>query len=81
MFRPLRTQPPAPAPVPSSMGSRSSGPRYRAVYDYTAADDDEVSFQEGKGVNCIDLVMYTHLIVPQVGVCVHVYTCVQYTLL
>lgn len=34
------------------MGSR--GPRYVAVYDYTAADDDEVSFLEGKGVNDCD---------------------------
>ena len=32
----------APAPPPPS------GPCYVAVYDYTAADDDEVSFQEGK---------------------------------
>jgi hypothetical protein len=32
----------APAPPPPS------GPRYVAVYDYTAADDDEISFQEGK---------------------------------
>ena len=26
----------------------SSGPRYVAIYDYTAADDDEISFQEGQ---------------------------------
>ncbi|XP_003385285.1 PREDICTED: LIM and SH3 domain protein 1-like [Amphimedon queenslandica] len=32
--------PPPPAPAPS-------GPRWTAVYDYAAADDDEVSFQEG----------------------------------
>ena len=31
-------------PAPSAS---SGGPRYRAVYDYTAADEDEVSFQEG----------------------------------
>ncbi|XP_002156849.1 LIM and SH3 domain protein 1 [Hydra vulgaris] len=30
------------APPPSS-----GGPKYIALYDYTAADDDEVSFQEG----------------------------------
>ena len=30
-----------------------SGGRYIAVYDYTAADDDEVSFQEGDVItNC-----------------------------
>lgn len=33
----------APAPPPPS-----SGPRYVAIYDYTAADDDEVTFQEGQ---------------------------------
>jgi hypothetical protein len=32
----------APAPPPPT-----SGPRYVAIYDYTAADDDEVSFMEG----------------------------------
>ena len=37
---PAQTQK-APAPPPPS------GPRYVAVYDYTAADDDEISFQEG----------------------------------
>lgn len=34
----------APAPPPPS------GPRYVAVYDYTAADDDEISFQEGDAI-------------------------------
>ena len=33
----------APAPPPPT-----SGPRYVAIYDYTAADDDEVSFMEGQ---------------------------------
>ena len=33
-------RPPAPPPP--------SGPCYIAVYDYTAADDDEISFQEGR---------------------------------
>lgn len=37
---PQQSQPPP--PVPSS-----SGPCYVAVYDYSAADDDEVTFQEG----------------------------------
>ena len=32
----------APAPPPPS------GPRYVAIYDYTAADDDEISFNEGE---------------------------------
>lgn len=36
---PMASQPPPPAPAPS-------GPRYYAVYDYTAADDDEISFNE-----------------------------------
>lgn len=39
---PFTHQPPAPA-----ASTRSSGPRYVAIYDYTAADDDEVSFNEG----------------------------------
>ena len=34
--------PPAPAPAPPP-----SGPKYVAIYDYSAADEDEVSFQEG----------------------------------
>jgi len=36
-------EPPAPAPAPAP----ASGPKYVAIYDYTAADDDEVSFIEG----------------------------------
>ena len=40
---PAQTQK-APAPPPPS------GPRYVAVYDYTAADDDEISFQEGMSI-------------------------------
>lgn len=34
-----------------------AGPGYRAIYDYTAADDDEISFVEGdiiKDVTVID---------------------------
>lgn len=34
-----------PEPVPSA--PVSSAPKYRALYDYSAADDDEVSFFEG----------------------------------
>lgn len=41
---PPAAHPPAPAP--------SSGPRYVAVYDYVAADEDEISFQEG-GFVCV----------------------------
>lgn len=37
---PPQSRPPAPAPA-------RSGPRYVAIYDYNAADDDEVSFAEG----------------------------------
>ncbi|ESO86812.1 hypothetical protein LOTGIDRAFT_128533 [Lottia gigantea] len=40
---------PAPAPQPMYQGKS----HYRAIYDYTAADDDEVSFREGDVViNC-----------------------------
>ncbi|XP_008327666.1 LIM and SH3 domain protein 1 [Cynoglossus semilaevis] len=44
---------PAPEPVPEPMlpaaaaPPPSAGKRYRALYDYTAADDDEVSFMDG----------------------------------
>ncbi|XP_028268535.1 LIM and SH3 domain protein 1 [Parambassis ranga] len=39
---------PAPEPVRQAAAPPpSSGKRYRAVYDYTAADDDEVSFMDG----------------------------------
>ncbi|KAL9967699.1 hypothetical protein ACROYT_G025987 [Oculina patagonica] len=40
---------PPPEPAPPSMPSAapvSSGPKYRALYDYNAADDDEISFME-----------------------------------
>lgn len=39
--------PPAVAQPPPPAAPASSGPQYVAVYDYTAADDDEVSFVEG----------------------------------
>ncbi|KAM9296419.1 LIM and SH3 domain protein 1 [Gastrophryne carolinensis] len=35
------------APVATQHRAPAGGKRYRAVYDYTAADDDEVSFQDG----------------------------------
>merc|ERR1719505_229031 len=35
------------APPPQAAPPQSQGPRYEAIYDYTAADDDEVSFVEG----------------------------------
>uniref|UniRef100_A0A1A7WBF0 LIM and SH3 domain protein 1 n=1 Tax=Iconisemion striatum TaxID=60296 RepID=A0A1A7WBF0_9TELE len=40
---------PAPEPVRQAAAAPppSSGKRYRAVYDYAAADDDEVSFMDG----------------------------------
>ncbi len=38
--QPAAAQPPPPAP---------SGPRYFSVYDYAAADEDEISFNEGNG--------------------------------
>ncbi|XP_023691188.1 LIM and SH3 domain protein 1 isoform X1 [Paramormyrops kingsleyae] len=40
-YEPEPTRPAAAAPPPSA------GKRYRAVYDYMAADEDEVSFQDG----------------------------------
>lgn len=40
-------QPAAPAPAHHPPPPVPSGPRYFAVYDYTAADDDEISFNEG----------------------------------
>jgi len=36
---------PGPTPVPPMTGSGSQ--RYVALYDYTAGDDDEISFNEG----------------------------------
>lgn len=36
-----------PAPPVSQPPPKASEPRYVAIYDYTAADDDEVSFREG----------------------------------
>lgn len=49
---PARVQAPTyvasqPPPAPVSQPPPASGPRYVAIYDYTAADDDEVSFVEG----------------------------------
>ncbi|XP_041122687.1 LIM and SH3 domain protein 1-like [Polyodon spathula] len=38
---------PAPAPAPARAAAPSSGVRYRAVYDYSAADEDEISFLDG----------------------------------
>lgn len=40
--------PPAPAPAPAPVASGK--PKYVAVYDYDAADDDEVSFKEGDAI-------------------------------
>lgn len=45
MAQSLRQALPEPDPVPSAPVS-SGGPKYRALYDYSAADDDEVSFVE-----------------------------------
>lgn len=38
---------PEPSPPPPNPAPVSSGTKYEAMYDYTAADDDEVSFLEG----------------------------------
>ena len=32
------------------------GPRYVAVYDYTAADDDEISFVEGDSILNVEVI-------------------------
>lgn len=40
-------QPPPPAP---------SGPKYIAVYDYTAADEDEISFNEGDEIVDVEVI-------------------------
>ncbi|KPP64560.1 lim and sh3 domain protein 1-like [Scleropages formosus] len=39
--------PPEPMRQPAAAPPPSGGKRYRAMYDYTAADEDEVSFQDG----------------------------------
>ncbi|KAJ8251278.1 hypothetical protein GJAV_G00219610 [Gymnothorax javanicus] len=44
---PIRQAAAAPVPAPVAAPPPSAGKRYRAVYDYTAADDDEVSFVDG----------------------------------
>ncbi|KAK6473122.1 LIM and SH3 domain protein 1-like [Huso huso] len=44
---PTPTPAPAPAPAPARAAAPSSGVRYRAVYDYSAADEDEISFLDG----------------------------------
>lgn len=41
---------PVPAPAPAPVAAASSGPHYVAIYDYAAADDDEVSFAEGDAI-------------------------------
>lgn len=46
---PAAAAPPAPAAAPKQ-------PRYVAIYDYTAADDDEVSFQEGDFVSNAEII-------------------------
>lgn len=38
---------PEPAPIPAPVPASGSTQRYVALYDYAAADDDEVSFSEG----------------------------------
>ncbi|XP_064170230.1 LIM and SH3 domain protein 1-like isoform X1 [Anguilla rostrata] len=44
---PVRQAAAAPAPSPAPVPPPSAGKRFRAVYDYTAADEDEVSFADG----------------------------------
>ncbi|XP_075941832.1 LIM and SH3 domain protein 1 isoform X1 [Anarhichas minor] len=39
--------PPVPVQAPAAGPPPSAGKRYRAVYDYSAADEDEVSFVDG----------------------------------
>lgn len=44
---PSQTYVPEPSPPVPNSAPVSSGKKYEAIYDYTAADDDEVSFIEG----------------------------------
>ena len=37
-------------PSPPAAPLHFSGPRYKALYDYTASGDEEVSFVTGEGV-------------------------------
>jgi hypothetical protein len=49
---PSQNQPPPPQPV-APPPPQQQQPMYRALYDYDAQDDDEVSFQEGDVItNC-----------------------------
>ena len=47
---------PLPLPSPSPPPPIQRGPYYIAQYDYTAADSDEVSFQEGDTIINAELV-------------------------
>ncbi len=52
MVAPQMAHQPAPPPMvakqPAPPPAAPSGPRFYAVYDYAAADDDEISFNEGR---------------------------------
>lgn len=41
------SSPPAPAPAPAPASSAASGPTAKSLYDYEAAEDNEISFPEG----------------------------------
>lgn len=51
----IRDPEPAPAPAPAAVPS-SGGPKYVAIYDYTAADDDEVTFEEGDVISNAEVI-------------------------
>lgn len=52
-YQPPASYDPTPEPV-AAPTSTKSGKRYRAVYDYTAADDDEVSFMDGDEIEDVE---------------------------
>ncbi|XP_031564697.1 LIM and SH3 domain protein Lasp-like [Actinia tenebrosa] len=56
--QPQMRQPPQPEPVHHEQRppAAATKPRYRALYDYTAADDDEVSFVENDSITDVNII-------------------------
>jgi hypothetical protein len=53
--QPAVSREPPPPQIPQAPPA-ASGPRYKALYDYTAADDDEVSFMEGDTISDVNVI-------------------------